>query len=488
MKLRTMTMLYLAVALLATAAVARAAETAQKIPITTTSAEARELYLQGRDAGERLLATDAKELFEKALAKDPNFAMAHYQLALATTTTQGFFDEMKKAVALADKVSPGERHLILATDAAARGDVATQKENLTALVAAYPGDERAQTALGLLYFGRQDYAKAIDHLDKAIAINPSFSAPYNQLGYAQRYVGDDAAAEKAFKKYIELIPKDPNPYDSYAEFLMAAGRYEESIASYEKALAIDPNFASSYVGIANNQMFMGHGDKARATLAKAEAAARNLGERRQALFWTASSYVGDGDTDRALATVQKMFDLAGEQKDPGNQAGDLMLMGQILLDAGKTDEAAAKFAAAVKTTDGTDMPAGAKETTRRNDLYFAARVALKKGDLAAAKAKAGAYRTQAEAKGIPFELRRVHELAGRLALHEKTYDRAVVELTAANQQDPTVVWALAKAYEGAGDKAKAKATFAQATRFNVLSFNYGFVRSQAKMKKAEPAR
>ena len=27
-------------------------------------------------------------------------------------------------------------------------------------------------------------------------------------------------SEKAFEKYIELIPDDPNPYDSYAELLM----------------------------------------------------------------------------------------------------------------------------------------------------------------------------------------------------------------------------------------------------------------------------
>jgi len=30
-------------------------------------------------------------------------------------------------------------------------------------------------------------------------------------------------AEKAFKKYIELVPDSPNSYDSYAEFLMTLG-------------------------------------------------------------------------------------------------------------------------------------------------------------------------------------------------------------------------------------------------------------------------
>ena len=47
-----------------------------------------------------------------------------------------------------------------------------------------------------------------------------------------------ANAEKAFQKYIELIPKDPNPYDSYAELLLKMGRFEDSIAQYRKALEI----------------------------------------------------------------------------------------------------------------------------------------------------------------------------------------------------------------------------------------------------------
>ena len=49
-------------------------------------------------------------------------------------------------------------------------------------------------------------------------------------------------AEAAFKKYIELIPNDPNPYDSYAELLLKMGKFDDSIAQYRKALAIDPNF------------------------------------------------------------------------------------------------------------------------------------------------------------------------------------------------------------------------------------------------------
>ena len=74
---------------------------------------------------------------------------------------------------------------------------------------------------------------------------PTYSTAFNILGYAYRQNGDYSDAENAFKKYIELIPNDPNPYDSYAELLLKMGRFDEAITQYNKALAISiPTFST----------------------------------------------------------------------------------------------------------------------------------------------------------------------------------------------------------------------------------------------------
>src|SRR6202008_4936813 len=146
-------------------------------------------------------------------------------------------------------------------------------------VAAYPNDERTHFALGGYYFGQQDFNKAIEHYKKATELSPTYSTAFNILGYAYRQNADYANAETAFKKYIELIPKDPNPYDSYAELLLKIGRFDESIKMYEKALSIDPNFVNSYVGIGNDYLGMGKTEQARTAFAKVAAHARNTGER-----------------------------------------------------------------------------------------------------------------------------------------------------------------------------------------------------------------
>ena len=137
------------------------------------------------------------------------------------------------------------------------------------------------------------------------------------MGYAYRTEGRYGEAEQAFKKYVELIPDDPNPYDSYAELLMKMGRFDESIAQYRKALEQNPQFAPSYIGIASNLMFQGKYDASRAEAGKLYAGARNDGEKRAAMFQNTVTYVEEGKFDLALAELDKQYALgAGDDDAP----------------------------------------------------------------------------------------------------------------------------------------------------------------------------
>jgi len=466
-------------AAVALGAAASARGGADKVPITTSSEEARDLYLKGRDLAEKLRATDARTFYERAVAKDPDFALAHIGLANTAPTTKAFIDSVARAVALAGKVSEGERHIILAADAGLKGNAPAVVSHYTDLVRLFPNDERAHALLGNTYFGRQDYDAAIKEFVKATTINPSFSQPYNQLGYAYRFLDRYADAETAFKKYIELIPGDPNPHDSYAELLMKMGRFDESIKAYEKALSLDPNFVASYIGIGHDHLFAGRPDEARATFSKIDAIARNSGERRQAHFWTAASYVHEGATDKALAELRTNYGLAEAEHDAATMGGDLVLMGDVLREAGRLDEAAKKYDEAVTVVSAAQVPDEVKAANRRNNAFEHARLAVAQNDLAAAKAKTAEYAKQVESRKAPFELRQLHELNGSIALAEKRASAAVQEFKQANQQDPRILYLTAVALRDAGDAKGAAAVAAKAAKFNGLSFNYAFIRSKA---------
>jgi tetratricopeptide (TPR) repeat protein len=452
-----------------------------KIPITTCSEKARDAYLKGRWLLENLRVTDAREYFLKAVEFDPEFALGHLGVANTSPTNQEFFEAFRRAVDTSANASEGERFLIAALEANVAGKPEVQLAKLEALVALFPEDERAHNAIGdFLFFNQQNYERAISSYRQAIDINPKFAPPYNSLGYALRQVGDYAGAEDAFQRYTELIPDQPNPYDSYGELLLKMGRYDESIASYEKALAIDPKFVASYIGIGTNQMFMGRFEDARSTFEKIEENARNNGERRQAHFWRAASYLHEGDFENAFAETQKLYEIAAATDDRSAMAGDLNLMGNIFLRAGRVDEAAEKYNAQIEMMEGSDATEEIKEATVRNQNYDLARIALWRADLEAASELADAYREEVATHKIRFEVQRTHELDAMIALAEGDTDAAIIHLEQANQQDPQIWLLKARTYAAMGDDDSARRACEQVINFNQLSFNLAFVRNAAR--------
>jgi tetratricopeptide (TPR) repeat protein len=452
-----------------------------KLPVTTSSEEAKKEFLQGRDLAERLLIQDSVQHFDKAISLDPTFAAAELGRATSSPTAKEFFEHLKKAESLADKASDGERLLILATAAGANGDVVKQKDYLDKLVAAYPNEERAHFNLGGYYFGQQDYGKAIEEYKKATELNPNYSTAYNILGYAYRQNADYANAEQAFKKYIELIPNDPNPYDSYGELLLKMGKYEDSITQYRKALSIDPKFINSHFAIAAALTYLGKPDEATTELQKITESARSDGERRTALFGQAVVDVDSGKLDKALEDMDKEYAVAEKISDAANMTADLQTKGNILLEMGKHAEAREVFERILKMTNESNLSQEIKENTKLFHHYNLASVALVKKDLAAAKSEGEEFRKGAEASKNPAQVRLSHQLAGMIALAEKDYDKAITELQQTGQQNPQNFYRLCQAYQAKGDKAKAKDYCTKAAEFNSLpQMNYAFVRTKAK--------
>ena len=463
----------------------RGAAALAKVPVTTASAEARQEYLKGRTLSENLRAHDAREVLKRAVGKDPSFALAHYSLALNSPTAKEFFDHLKEAVKLAGNASDGERLMILGLEAGANANPEKQREYYERLVAAYPGDERAHFLLGNNYFGQQDYPKTLREYQSSVEIAPDFAPAYNLLGYTYRQVGRFDDAEKAFKKYIRLIPNDPNPYDSYAELLMKMGRFDESIAMYRKALTTDPQFSPSHIGIATNLMYQGKHDAARREAWKLHEAARNDADRRNAFFATAVAYADEGKSEEAVGELKKQQALAAKINDAANMAADAVAMGDVRLEAGKPEEARALYQQALTTVEASDLSPEVKENAKLVYQYNLGRVAVHSKDLAGARKYADAYMQAATAKKNSFQIRQAHDLAGTIALKEKQFDQALAHLAKANQQDPYVLYRMAKAYKGSGNEAKANEMFRQAANHNTLpTLNHAFVRAKAKKMKA----
>ena len=457
-----------------------------EMPITTSSKEARAAFIEGRDHFQNSELEAAAPLLDKAIAKDPGFALAYAYRAFAGGGYPVMRRNVDQAAALADKVSPGEKHYILARRAWADHDIAALASETDALLALHPSDKNLLLFAGSVrLFSLADPKGAAQRFQKAIEFDGRYAAAYNMLAYAQMQLGDLAGAERSFKRYIELRPGFPNPYDSYAELLMKMGRFDESIAQYEKALAKAPGFVSALAGIGNDQTFKGEHAKARDTYQRMLDAAANPSMKLEALSLRAASFLHEGRVDDAIASIDQRLVLAEKEGlTPAAIQSDL-LAALVLHDAGRIPQASRRLEAASRRNAASSLPAPLREA-------FANEIALGRGfdfvaigERDAAVALAEKVRASAEARQDAAQLKRVEGLLGVCELEADRPDAALAHLERADLENPWFGFQRAVALERKGDAEAARRAYARIADWNQNGVPYALVRGRA-LAKARP--
>ncbi|MDQ3224724.1 MAG: hypothetical protein M3Q75_14825 [Gemmatimonadota bacterium] len=181
---------------------------------------------------------------------------------------------------------------------------------------------------------------------------------------------------------------------------------------------MDVNFIPSRTGIVSNLMFQGKHDAARAEAWKAYEAARNDGDRRGALFATALTYADEGKFEQAVAELKKEYAVAEKINDAAAMSADATAMGDVLLEAGKPEEALKQYSHALELQERSDLSQEVKENARLVHHYNLGRVAVRSKDLAGARQHADAFMQGATGKKNAAQTRQAHELAGVIALRE----------------------------------------------------------------------
>jgi len=455
------------------------AEAATEVPITTTSDEARALFLEGRALLDDLHFTDAHAKFVAAAEADPDFTMAHLLVANTALSVDEFFGAVGKASAAAAGASEGEQLYVMATVAASENNQAAQGAALKKLVAKFPKDPRTHMTLGNFLNGQQDFTGAVEHYTHATEIDPGYAGAYNSLGYAYRALDDLDKAKAAFEKYVDVIPNEANPQDSLAELLMEMGSYEESIKHYQAAIDLDSNFLSAYAGIARNQSLMAQGEQAQETAAKMLAAARTAQERQNAMFQSVTSHLFAGDADAATEVCKAMAAAAEMDGRHAAVGGIHEYMGDIMINAGDTAKAEEHFGLALEYRLKSGTNEANKAQAKRNHTFKMAIAAMVAEDAEAAAARTAEYTAAVKESGTSFERRRAHALAGYMAMINDDMQAGVDHLAQANQFNPHILYWSAMAQNALGNKEAARDLLNRAANRNTLSANLPFVRSKA---------
>ncbi len=312
----------------ATAATSAAVAVRQATTGRSDNPEAFQLYLQGKFYGERFTQADsdrAIDLFRRALAIDPNFALAWTGLARVHQAQAGYgfapidegFERAREAAQNALRLSPdlaeGHIELGLVLEGHDWNWAAADASFRRALELA-PGDAHALRAAAGLARVRGKLDEALELVRRAIALDPLSAVTHRQAGLIYFMAGrmDDAAA--SLQLALDLGPNAGLAHAFLAIVRLVQGRPQEAMA-----LAT----AESHEVFRSLALAMIH--HALGNAAESDAALKALIDK---FGWTAAYQVAEAygyrkEVDKAFEWLERAY----AQRDPGvtYSAGDRFL-------------------------------------------------------------------------------------------------------------------------------------------------------------------
>ena len=298
----------------------------------TENVKAYDLYLQGRNTLRNGHGQDAYKqavgLFEQAIDKDPNFALAYTGLADSSLLMYG---ETKESVwaqkatlsaQQAERISNNlpEVHLSLGSVYSTTGKNTQAVSELKRALELAPNSDEAYRNLGDAYDRSGQSDEAIAAFQKAVAANSYNWANHIALGNAYLGLGDTAKALPEFQKVIEIASDNPMGYEGVGSTYLRQGKWSEAIPQYQKALALAPD-SPTYSNLGTAYFWLKNYDQATKMYEKAVEMTPN---NEELLGNLGDSYRWSGHSEQAATAYGKAISLAFQQLQVNPRSASIM--------------------------------------------------------------------------------------------------------------------------------------------------------------------
>jgi TolB-like protein/DNA-binding winged helix-turn-helix (wHTH) protein/Tfp pilus assembly protein PilF len=128
-------------------------------------------------------------------------------------------------------------------------------------------DGLADSWLALAWYGYLSPSAIFPHakaaVTKALSLDDSLAEAHTSLAFVKLYYDRDwAGAEREFRRAIDLNPNYANGHHWYAEFLSVVGRHNDAVAESERARELDPLSSIINTWVSSRYFFARQYDKA----------------------------------------------------------------------------------------------------------------------------------------------------------------------------------------------------------------------------------
>ncbi|MDQ2901610.1 MAG: tetratricopeptide repeat protein, partial [Acidobacteriota bacterium] len=276
-------------------------------------------YLQRYDRG----GIDAAiTLFQEAVRRDPNYALAYAGLGEAywtkyVHTKDAQYLEQARAQteqAISRNAALASPHITLGAISIAMGQKEGAVTQLREAIRLDPVNAAAYRELGKAFLAQRKPAEAEEMYKKAIQLRPNFWLGYNDIAIFYSSTGRYDEAEAALRKVIDLTPDNQMSYRNLGGVYAHLGRYKEAEEMLKKSIDIRPT-ASAYTNLGTVYFYEGRYGDAVPMMEKAVAlAGQSDGIRAVAWNNLAEAYRWNPDTAaKAPAAYRKSFGFSRSQ-------------------------------------------------------------------------------------------------------------------------------------------------------------------------------
>jgi eukaryotic-like serine/threonine-protein kinase len=289
------------------------AEEAKVTKTHTADPEALQLYLQGQfywHKGGRNNVLRATDYFNKAIEKDPNYALAYAGLASNYSSYRLYnialpADYRPKAKAAAMRALELDDSLAEAHVALGKSGADNAEQEFRRAIELNPNYAHAHDALCVSLTYQKRFDDAIAECKKAQDLDPSSSIVTTDLGVAYAFARRPDEAIEMFRRAHEMDPSlfVPLGYLGFAQTLK--GQYPEAIATFRKAIEVSDGSPNAKSHLAYALARAGQRDEA---LKLVDELKRQAAHEHIASFHFAVPYIGLGNKDEAFFWLGKGVD------------------------------------------------------------------------------------------------------------------------------------------------------------------------------------